>query len=484
MTRFILVAALLAAGPAWAKSKKAPEPVAAAVPPPPDPLGTQPEVPLPAAFTPATATASKLSNGASLWVIPNPTLPIFSLVVTVPGGSTLDPAGKEGTASLAMEMLRRGAGSRDAEAFAAETGRRGLSIETGTGPDGSSIVLSGTTEQLEVGLDLVADMILRPKLPAPELKKARELFVTSLQQNLSEPGWVAARTATSLWWGPSHPYGRPADGTQAGLKKVGMGDIKKWHKAAWVSGGSKITVSGAVDAAGIQAQVEQRLGAPWKVKAPVATSVPAPAMHRAEPIYLVDSPGSAQTGFYLVFPGLKAGHPQAPPARMGTIALGGTFTSRLNALLREKKGYTYGVRAALDEMHWGGTFVVRSRIRTDVTAPALVDLMVELEGIRQGITYEELVKAQGAFRQDVVSSLESVAGAAGAFSDAHEAGLAPDFLRTDLETASRVGVAGVKAAMGAYDISTGLVVLVGDKAIIEPELKKSGFTLITTVTPP
>lgn len=486
MIRFLLLAALSIATPALAKTKAAPAPVPApaVVAPPPDPLATMPVVGAPAVFTPPTAKTSNLTNGVSLWIIPNPALPIFSIVVTVPGGSMLDATGKEGTATLAMEMLRRGAGTRDAEAFAAETARRGLTISTGTGRNGSSIVLSGTTEHLGVGLDLVSDMILRPKMSGSELKKARELLVTGLQQNLSEPAWVAARTATSLWWGPTHPYGRPSDGTQAGLEKSAMSDLKKWHKAAWVAGGAKITVSGAVEPTAVQAEIEKRLGAPWKATPAQAVEVPGPAMHRAEPIYLVDAPGSAQTGFYLVFPGQKIGAATEPQTRLGTVVLGGTFTSRLNALLREKRGYTYGASAGLNSLHHGGTLTVRTRIRTDVTAPALVDTLTELESIRKGITAEELAKAQGAFRQDVVASLESVGGTAGAFSDAHEAGFAPDFLVTELATAAKVLPATVTPAMGAYDISTALIVLVGDKAIIEPELKKAGFPQIVTVTPP
>jgi zinc protease len=383
-----------------------------------------------------------------------------------------------------MELLRRGAGSRDAQTFAEDLERRGLSIETGVAHDGASIVLSGNVEQLAFGLDLVADMVLRPKLSGSELKQVKELSIAGLQQALSEPSWVASRTANALYWGAGHPYGRPVDGTQAGIAKAGVGDVKKWLKQAWVSGGASITASGAVDLATLQPMLEARLGAPWKAKSATALTLPGLTAHRAEPIFIVDAPGSAQTGFYLAFPGLKSGDAKLAAAQVGTIALGGTFTSRLNALLREKKGYTYGVKAAVEPLRHDGTFVVRTRIRTDVTAPALVDLLGELEGIRQGINEEELTKAKGAYRQDIVAAMESVGGAAGVFSDIHEAGLAPETLRTELEKTGRLRVASIKPAMMAYDIAGGVVVLVGDQKVIEPELRKAGFTLIKTVTPP
>jgi predicted Zn-dependent peptidase len=66
--------------------------------------------------------------------------------------------------------------------------------------------------------------------------------------------------------------------------------------------------------------------------------------------------------FMLVFPGPALGAPEAAPARVGTIVLGGTFTSRLNALLREKKGYTYGASARLEVRRKESTMTAASSV--------------------------------------------------------------------------------------------------------------------------
>ncbi len=486
MRALVLVLAALAAGPALAKSKKAPEPapMVEAPAPPPDPLAERPAVGPARPFAPPAPTVGQLSNGASTWTVVNDALPLFTVVLTVPGGSALDPAGKEGTSALAVECMQRGAGSRDAGAFASEVERRGLSLSAGTGPDGAYAVLSGTTDQLDAGLDLLADMVMRPKFAGGEVKKAKELLLAGLQSSMDEPAYVANRTAQWLYWGAEHPYGRPSDGTLGGVKRAGRGDIKKWHKASWHPVGARFTVVGAVDPAKVQAALEARFGAAWKVgKRPAVVVPPAPA-HDKEPIYLVDAPGSSQTGFYLAFPGLPAGHAAAAPTRVGTIALGGTFTSRLNSLLREKRGYTYGVRAALDEMLHGGTLLVRTRIRADVTGAALVDLVGELDGIRKGISAEELGKAQGAFRQDIVESMETVSGTTMTFANLHEAGRAPDSLAADLGSVGSVSVDAVTQTMAPYDTSRAVIVLVGDIAKIKPQLEQAGFTKLSVVTPP
>ncbi|GDX80146.1 hypothetical protein LBMAG42_19570 [Deltaproteobacteria bacterium] len=470
---------------AFARSKpppSAPEPVVAPAPPP-DPLAGPPVV-LPAvAFVPPAPEAAALTNQVPVWVIPSPTLPIFTIVVTVPGGSQLDAVGKEGTAALAMEAMRHGAGALSGPAFAAEVERRGLTIDGAAGADGSYLMLSGPSDQLAPGLDLLADLVLRPQLKGGEVKKARELLIAGLQQNLAEPAYVASRTANALYWGKDHPYGRPTDGTTVGLKKAAPGDVKRWHKAAWQSGGATITAAGDVSATTLIPLLNARFGA-WAAGKAVLPSVPAAPAHVGEPIYLVDAPDSAQTGFYVAFPGLKIGAEAEATTHVGTVALGGTFTSRLNALLREKRGYTYGVRAAMESMVGGGTLVVRTRIRTDVTAPALVDLLGELDGIRKGITPEELVKAQGAARQDVVASLESQGGTAGLFAGYLSTGRPASALAAEMAAVAAVETAAVAPAMGAWDQAKAVFVLVGDRKVIEPALRELGFTNLTVVVPP
>ncbi len=487
MMRTLLLCSLcFAPGAALAKSKAAPPPPLAEAPvaPPPDPLGPRPTVLAPAPFSPPTPSSTILGNGASVWAIPSGTLPLFTLVISTPGGSSLDPVGKEGTAAMGIECMQRGAGKLSAEAFAAEAERRGLSIEADAGPDGSYVMLSGSTDQLDAGLDLVAQMILRPKFTGAEVKKARELLLAGLASSMDEPAYVASRTALSLYWGAAHPYGRPADGTAAGIAKVSRGDIKRWHRAAWGSTGATITVAGNVEPALVVSALESRLGKAWKGRTLAALAPPAASIQTNEPIYLVDAPGSSQTGFYIAFPGLEAGSAATTATRAGTIALGGTFTSRLNSLLREKRAYTYGVRAALDQHRHGGTLVIRTRIRADVTGPALVDLLGELDGIREGITAEELGKAQGAFRQDIVQTLETVADTALAYSDPHDDRLPADTLATDLAAIGALPAESVTPAMAAYDPARAVFVLVGDVSVIRPQLEAAGFTKLSVVLPP
>lgn len=477
MRSLLLLLALVGCAPKVVEPA-APEPVVV------DPLATQPVVAASPSFTPPVPTAGELSNGATVWTIANPALPLVSFEIRVPGGSMLDSVGKEGTAALGARMLTQGAGKLDSTSFAATVERLGIAIESSVTEDDAIIHGSCTKEVLPQALDLVADMVLRPTFAKADFTRERDLAISGIQENLDEPGYVAARTAASLWWGKDHPYGRPSDGTIGGLKKLSTKDLQAWHKAAWGAAGASIVVAGAVTQEEITALLEPRLGAPWKATdRPEARFAPAPA-HTDAPIYLVDKPNSAQTGFYLVFPGVREGDALLQPIRAGSIVFGGTFTSRLNGLLREKRGYTYGVRAAPEPLRQGGTLLIRTRIRADVTAPALADILAELDNIRKGITPDELAKAQGAYKQDLVEAMETRDGIASTFAEVAASGRPTDTLGSLLTSMNGITTEAVAPAMANWDRSKSVFVLVGDRAKIEPALKEAGQTRIEIVSPP
>jgi predicted Zn-dependent peptidase len=473
--RALLLFALVACAP-----KPAPAPAPAEAPAaPPDPLGPLPSVGPEVPFVPPVPETGALSNGASVWVLPQRDLPLVTVEVVVPGGSATDPTGAEGTAALADRLLTQGAGKRDAEAFAAEVERLGIVLDAGTTTTHSVVTMSLMKEQLAPGLALLADMLQAPRFGKDDFARERDIALSDLQLAQDEPAVVAAKVAWTTWFGPGHPYAKPADGTVAGMKAVSLKGAKAYHAAAWNAAGARITVAGDIALADALAALEPRFGKGWKATKAAGVAPPPVPAHDKAPIVLVDKPGSAQTAFYLAFPGLAFGDPALPATRAGTIVLGGTFTSRLNALLREKRGYTYGVRARVQPLVGTGLLAISTRIRTDVTAEALVDLVGELDAIRKGVTEDEVAKARGAWRSDLVEAMETRAGAAGTYSEWHAHGLPPKALGAELEMMRGLTSEQVTAAMGAWDPAKAVLVLVGDRAAIEPKLKEKGFALTT-----
>ena len=473
----LLVTLLLACAP---KHDTTPMPVAAPVVVP-DPLDTRPVIAAPASYTPPTPQAATLSNGASVWVLPNHALPLVTVMLQVSGGAALDATGKEGTAALSDRMLKQGAGARDAEAFSAQVERLGIQLDVGTGRSSSYISMSMRKDVVDDALDLMADMVLRPRWAAKDFLREKELAASDVQVSLDELPVVASRVAFASWFGAGHPFSHPPEGTVAGLKAVSLKELKAYHTAAWNAAGASFTVSGDLSDEEAVNRLQQRFGS-WKASKPALPTITAAPAHDATTWVMVDKPGAAQTMFYLLFPGLGVGDPALTPVRSGTIVLGGTFTSRLNGLLREKRGYTYGVRASVAALPQVGVLTVGTRIRADVTTPAMVDIVGELKRIQEGVNTEELVKAQGAYKQDQVEAMETRAGGAAAFAAYQGNGLPPTALAAELVAMQGVSAESVKAAMSRYDLKHALVVLVGDRATIEKPLTDAGFGPFT-ITP-
>jgi predicted Zn-dependent peptidase len=448
-----------------------------------DPLAGPPALAPTAEFKPPTPVASNLSNGASLWVVPMQGLPLVSAVIEVKGGSVLDPVGKEGLAALSNLLMTKGAGDLDALAFAEEVERLGIQLDAGTSSASSYITVSAQKNQIDRAFELIADMILRPAYSGGDFKRERKLGALDILMEQDNPVVVARRLATSLYFGPGSAWGRPPEGTVSGIKALKRKEVQEFHNKVWVAGGASITIAGALGAEEAKAVIEKYLGTAWAKGVEVTLPGQVLPPHQSEPIYLVDRPGSAQTMFFLMFPGKAMGNPGEASLRAGTIALGGTFTSRLNQLLREKRGYTYGVRAGLIQWPGMGVATITTRIRTDATGPAMTDLVNELKRVREGISQEEIVKAQLAFQQDQVEAMESRDGLVAALSEYHFQGLGVGGLEAAL-TAMR-GVQGeqVTPALGAYDLSGAIVVLVGDRAVIEGPLKEAGFDRIQVMNP-
>jgi zinc protease len=479
----MLTTLTLLATVALAKSKKEPAPppppppVVEALPVPPpvpvDPLAERPAIGAATPWSVPVPEADALPNGASLWVMRQPSLPLVSVVLTVPAGSAADTPKGAGVQWLTDRMLTQGAAGRDAAAFAAAVETLGATIDVSTGRTTSSIQLTVRRENLGAALDLMRDMVVAPSFDGKVAKRERSLAISSLVVDREDPVTVATRLAWARWYGDGHPYANPTDGTEAGLRKAGKGALRKRWTQTWHATGASFTVAGDITRDEAKALLAERFGA-WEARPRAERVVAPPPAHGNAPVVLVDNPGAAQTMFMLVFPGPALGAPESAPARVGTIVLGGTFTSRLNALLREKRGYTYGVRARTEALPGAGALVVSTRIRTDATGAAMKDLLAELQSIRAGITPAELTKATAAYRQDLVETMETRAGVAGTFAAWQSAGKGPDALTKELQATEAVTLESVTAAMAAYDPAKAVIVLVGDRARIQTELANAG----------
>ena len=156
-----------------------------------------------------------LSNGLPVWIVEMHEVPVVDVAIVIKSGASADPAGKYGLASFAAAMLDEGAGSRDALVLADAVDFLGASLSTSSGFDNSSVRLHVPVRQLELGLPLMADVVLRPTFGTAEIERLRKERLTSLLQTRDNPAALASAGFARVLYGPRHRYGTPAGGNDA-----------------------------------------------------------------------------------------------------------------------------------------------------------------------------------------------------------------------------------------------------------------------------
>jgi len=346
----------------------------------------------PALAGPAVATRFTLPTGMVVLVAERPGIPIVIVRVAVEAGSVLDPPDKAGVANLTALLLTRGTATRTALDIDRAIEFVGGSLEGEGGRDTSELTLSVLRKDLSLGLDLLADSLLRPVFPDAEFERNRDEVRAALQRSEEDPGTVAARTLRRLVF-PTHPYGRPVEGTEASLGAMTPADVVAFHRAAYRPERTIVAVAGDVRAAEVRAELEARLGG-W-LASTRAPDGPGPASlglpSRTETVQRSLTQATILLGQATV----TRAHPDFYPLLVASQVIGGGSSSRLYTRIREERGLAYNVYAQYATSRYAGYFLVELQCENGRIREALALVREELIRLRrERVTEEELARAR------------------------------------------------------------------------------------------
>ena len=425
-------------------------------------------------------TKSTLGNGAELIVSEKHDLPLVSFSITFLGGANqYEPAGRQGVASLTASLLSEGTKTRDGEALSNALQLLGTSVSAAIGGESGSVGFTSTTAKFPATLEILGDMLLNSTFPAPGLERLRGQRLVALTQARAQPGAIASRVFPRVLYGDEHPYGKLV--TEASLKAITRDDVVAFHKAYFQPGRALLTIVGDVTAAGVKPLLDQTFAA-WSRGGdrPAFAYPPAPATGPTT-ICLVDKPGAAQSTFAIGRPGPARSTPDYYALQVMNTILGGMFQSRLNANIREEKGYSYGVNSGFAYGKGPGAFRTGGDIVTEKSDAALVEFMKELRGIQgqRPVTDEELSTAKDALIQRLPGTFASVNAINAALTALWTQSLPDDYYQqyaTHVSAITKEDV--VRAARKYIDLDHLAIVIVGDRAAIEGPLKATGIAPI------
>jgi len=424
-----------------------------------------------------------LTSGIPVALARRTAVPKVMVSIAFDAGYAADALDTPGTQALMLKALEEGTATRDATAIAAEKERLGASISVSGTQDTSSVTLSALTPNLAPSLALMTDLVRNPAFADADVQRVRMQAQAGLAQRLASPNALARRALDAELFG-THPYALPADGLgdAASLGALTPAALRAAHGRWMRPDLARITVVGDVTMAQLKPLLEQAFGG-WTAP---ATPPPAKPLDRAIPatqarIVLIDRPNSPQSVIVAgrVLP-VTGRTDNAYPLDLANDVLGGGFLSRLNEDLREQKGWSYGVYSAISRPVGPRTFSMQAPVQADKTGAAISALLANLAAFpaKAPITPTELQRVtEGAIRSLPVafeSSDELLAAiqrnALLGRPDDYYVKLAGVYRAMDSKT--------IEAAASRYLQAQGLTfVVVGDRAVVEPQLKSLGMTV-------
>ncbi|HYL12675.1 MAG TPA: pitrilysin family protein [Terriglobales bacterium] len=421
-------------------------------------------LPVPASF--------KLSNGLTVLLVEQHKLPVVAAHLVVLTGSDANPVSKPGLASFTAAMLSEGTNHRGAPQIADDAAQIGSSVASTSTSDFSSVSIRVLRQNLAPALDLLSDVSMNPKFDPVEIERIRKQRLTDILQIKDEPVRLAVGAFLKEVYGPGHPYGYREVGTAESNASIAREDMVNFWKKGYVPGNSALVLAGDLTTEEARTLAERYFGN-WK--GDTSKHMPPPVDAKtSKTIYIVDKPAAPQTFVLAGGVGVPRSSPDYVPIEVMNNALGGLFSSRINMNLREEHGYTYGAFSVFLYRRGPGIFGAGGGIRTDVTAPAVGEIFKELERIRSApLTADELKLAKDSFSLSLAGLFETSERTARTVGDLFTYDLPLDYYQVLPAKINAVGSEDVQRVATRYvHPDTSIVVAVGDRNKIEPELKK------------
>jgi zinc protease len=421
---------------------------------------------------------SRLSNGLALVVADLPGRPLVSATLVLRNGAVDEPEGDGGATVLAARALTEGTEAHDAIELVEASERLGASLHAEAGWDAMSIGVDVPAARLEPALELVAEVVLRPTFPEAEVDRLRDERLNDLLQAEADPRRRADEAFAATIYSGGSPYHRPSGGKRETVEGLDGGRLRTAYRRGLDPSRATLVVGGDLSGIDVRAVANRLLGE-WGAMFGARSSgtIVAENAVRERFVRVLHRPGSVQTEIRIGHVGVARRIPDYHALSVMAAILGGLFNSRLNTKLREEKGYTYGAGAGFDLRRGPGPFAARAAVNTEVTVPAVLDTMAELERIRSSPVTDAELKSARDFLVGVFPLRFETAGAiVGALAGLAVHDLPDDELARYRSAIEAVTVDAVlEAAVTHIRPDAAAIVLVGDADAFGSELESAGL---------
>lgn len=412
-----------------------------------------------------------LDNGLRVTFVPYGSVPKVVVRLAVRAGNAFESKDEVWLADLTGKLMREATKTKDATALSTEAARMGGSLDVGVGEDRTLIGGEVLSEFAADMVRLVADVALNPTFPESEIARLKADLARQLSLQKSQPQPIAQEAFRKALYG-DHAYGRMFP-TPEQLQGYTAAQARAFYERNSGALRSQLFVVGRFDAASVEKAAREAFAA-----MPKGTPAPSldPKPHSERRIVLVDRPGAVQSTLVVGLPVVRPDDPDWIPLQVTHTLLGGYFSSRITANIREQKGYTYSPFSQLSTRVRDAYWAQNADVTTAVTGASLKEIFGEIDRLQtEPPPAAELKAVQNYLGGTFVLQNSARGGIVNQLLYLDLQGLGDEYLRTYVEKMNAVTPAQV-SEMARKHLEDGrmTIAVVGDRKAIEEQLKPYG----------
>lgn len=387
-------------------------------------------------------------GGVSVWLVTEPSIPILSVQMAWPGGSSADPDGHEGLGDALAYGMNEGAGDLDSLGFQTAMEDLNMSFSCSSGSEWMNCSATMLSDEADRSMALVALALSDPRFDTGPFERFIREQEVSLRTRETSAGYLAWRAQAGALY-PDHPFARTI--SSESLAALSPEKARAHRDVLMTREGLLVTAVGAITPEELAPMIDEAVsGLPSAAAAGAVTPLILPDSGLAEPV-VIDLP-QPQSLVRFIGPGIDRDHPDFFPAFVLNYTFGGGgFESRLMKTLRVEKGLTYGIRTSLDPtpsfLSWSGGGQTKNE-----SVGAFIDgIRAEMQGfVEAGVTPQELDDAKAYLLGSYPLGFDSNAKIAGNIMSLRQDGLSADYFDRRAGLISAVTLEDVNRVSATY----------------------------------
>ena len=417
-------------------------------------------------------------NGLNIIATKNSETPTVSLLLSIDGGTLLDPIKKAGLASLTANLMNEGTSNYSKEELSNELAKLGSDISISASGRNTTVRVSSLVKNLDATLLLMLDMMQNPAFNQNDFDRVKNQLIQTLEQGSKDANTLASRALKQVTYGESNRVGLPGSGTTKTVSAIELSDIKNFYKQFFSPKEANLVIVGDVTKSEILPKLNfLKLWQGNEYAIPAYSGFPKVTGNK---IYFVDLPNATQSVIkYSRHAMTYDATGEYFKATLMNYPLGSAFNSRINLNLREDKGYTYGASSYFSAGKTLGRFSAGASVKKEHTYDAMIEIEKELTHYKQkGLTTDEVDFMRQAISQNEALSYEIPAQKSGFLRQLLQFDLPENYGEVQSDIIENITLEELNDIADKELSKPMQWIVVGDGQVIRTQLEKMKFEIV------